>query len=59
MKRLSLVFPCCSVCNHSEEFHQQPLAMATRTAKRTTRHDWAFKGLKVEPGFQFSPALRE
>ena len=35
------------------------LVMVIRTAKRTTCHDWAFKGCIVQPGFQFSPALRE
>ena len=33
--------------------------MAIRTARRTTCHDWAFKSCKVQPGFQFSPALKE
>ena len=43
------------------EFHNQPLVMATRTASRIMLlcHDWAFKGCKVQPGFQFSPALRD
>ena len=35
------------------------LVMATRTARRAMCHDWAIKGCKVQPGFQFSPALRE
>ena len=35
------------------------LVMATRTARRTTCHNWVFKGCKVQPGLQFSPALRE
>ena len=35
------------------------LVMATKTARKTMCHDWAFKGYKVQPGFQFSPALRE
>ena len=41
--------------------HQLALGMATRTAARRTQvcHDWAIKGCKVQPVFQFSPALRK
>ena len=36
------------------------LVVATRTARRTmVCLDWAFNGCKVQPVFQFSPALRE
>ena len=37
-------------------FGMPALVVATRTARRTMCHDWAFKGCKVQPGFQFSPA---
>ena len=33
--------------------------MAIKTAWRTTCYDWAYNGCKVQPGFQFSPALIE
>ena len=31
-------------------------ALVMHGARRTTYHDWAFKGCKVQPRFQFSPA---
>ena len=47
------------VTSLESEFSPPALVMATRTARRTMCHDWTIKGCKVQPGFQFSPALRE
>ena len=45
--------------HQASESSPPAFVMSSRTARRTMCHDWAFKGCKVQPGFQFSPALRE